>query len=286
MPIADVATTPPGTPVTIAVLANDSGWTGTLDPTSVLVVSAPAHGTTAVAPAGTVTYTPAPGFIGVDSFVYRVCDTGGGGCATAPVTVRVTAPVTPPVPPDPPPVAVPDTATVVKGTTATIGVLSNDSDPDGDLDPASLTIVTPPTSGTITVNPDHTVSYTSAANAGADSFIYKVCDQNGPCATAAVTVTVVNNSQGPKTVPTFATTLFGQPVKIDVLANVTPGSSPIVPASLAIDTAPAHGTAVVNADHTITYTPVPGFVGIDNFKYAVKDSLNASSTGNVQVVSA
>ena len=82
MPVADVATTSAGTPVSIAVLANDSGWTGTLDPTSVQVVSTPAHGNTSVAPAGTVTYTPVAAFSGADTFVYRVCDTGGG-CATA-----------------------------------------------------------------------------------------------------------------------------------------------------------------------------------------------------------
>src|SRR5207302_1049317 len=51
--VADTATTPAGTAVTIPVLANDSGWTGTLDPTSVQVVSPPLHGSTTVAPTGT-----------------------------------------------------------------------------------------------------------------------------------------------------------------------------------------------------------------------------------------
>jgi hypothetical protein len=277
--VADTATTPAGTAVTIPVLANDSGWTGTLDPTSVQVVSAPLHGSTAVAPDGTVTYTPVAGFTGADSFVYRVCDTAGGGCSTASVTATVT-------PVDLPPVAVADTAVGVKNTATAISVLANDTDPDGDLDPASLTVVTPPTNGTATVHPDHTIAYT-AVQPGIDTFTYRVCDLQGLCATAPVTVSVLNSTDtGPKILPTFAVAHSGQPVKIDVLANVSPSDplAPVVPATLAIDTPPTHGTVVVNADHTITYTPVAGFLGLDNFKYVISDSLGASSKGNVQVV--
>ena len=278
--VADTATTPAGTAVTIPVLANDSGWTGTLDPTSVQVVSPPLHGSTTVAPTGTVTYTPAAGFTGVDTFVYRVCDTSGGGCSTASVSATVT-------PIDLPPVAAADTAVVVKTTTTAINVLSNDTDDDGDLAPASLSVVTAPTKGSATVSSDRTIAYT-AGQPGIDTFTYRVCDQLGLCSTAPVTVTVLNSiDQGPKVLPTFALTTSGRPVKIDVLANVSPSDplAPIAPATLAIDTLPAHGTVVVNADHTITYTPASGFIGLDNFKYAISDSLGASAKGNVQVVS-
>ena len=34
---------------------------------------------------------------------------------------------------------------------------------------------------------------------------------------------------------------------------------------------PAHGTAVLNADGTITYTPDPGFTGTDSFTYEAVD---------------
>ena len=39
------------------------------------------------------------------------------------------------------------------GTPITIRPLANDSDPDGSLDPASLTIATPPASGSVSVDP-------------------------------------------------------------------------------------------------------------------------------------
>ena len=57
--VDDVAETPEDTPVTIAVLANDSDPDG--DPLTVVEVSPPAHGTAVVADTGAVEYTPESG---------------------------------------------------------------------------------------------------------------------------------------------------------------------------------------------------------------------------------
>ncbi len=75
-PIArnDAALTQKNIAVVINVLANDAAMSGTLDPTTVTVVTSPAHGTTSVNPAGEVTYTPALDFVGNDSFRYTVKD--------------------------------------------------------------------------------------------------------------------------------------------------------------------------------------------------------------------
>ena len=52
-----------------------------------------------------------------------------------------------------PPVAFDDGVYTNIGTPITIRPLANDSDPDGSLDPASLTIATPPASGSVSVDP-------------------------------------------------------------------------------------------------------------------------------------
>jgi Bacterial Ig domain len=67
-PIAvdDTASTTVDTPVTIAVLANDSDPDG--DPLTVTGVTPGAHGAVATTPNGSLTYTPAAGFTGVDHF--------------------------------------------------------------------------------------------------------------------------------------------------------------------------------------------------------------------------
>jgi hypothetical protein len=77
--------------VTIDVLANDSEPGGTIDTTSVQIVSGPAHGTATVTASGSVVYTPVTGFAGSDSFTYSVKDLQGALSNVASVTVSVTA---------------------------------------------------------------------------------------------------------------------------------------------------------------------------------------------------
>jgi hypothetical protein len=84
----DAATVVAGSPVTVAVLANDADIDGLA--LAVTAVTQGAHGTVAVNGDQTVTYT-AGLYVGPDSFTYTVSD-GAGGAATATVTVNVTAP--------------------------------------------------------------------------------------------------------------------------------------------------------------------------------------------------
>ncbi len=81
----------------------------------------------------------------------------------------------------------PDGATVARGGSATINVLTNDTDADG-LNPASVTIVSPPSGGTITGISSATgaVTYQHGGGSGtSDSFTYTVADSTG--LTSAVT---------------------------------------------------------------------------------------------------
>ena len=73
----DYVTTLVNQPVTIPVLMNDIGFLGTIDPTTIASVGLlqPSHGTISINSDGTILYTPANGFSGVDSFQYRVCST-------------------------------------------------------------------------------------------------------------------------------------------------------------------------------------------------------------------
>jgi Bacterial Ig domain len=88
---ADSASSTNDAPVTINVLTNDSETDGTIDTTSVQIVSQPAHGSVSVSNTGSVTYTPVAGFAGTDSFTYTMKDTQGALSNVATVTVAVTA---------------------------------------------------------------------------------------------------------------------------------------------------------------------------------------------------
>jgi len=88
--VADLATTNEAMAVQVAVLANDTGFSY---PASVAIETQAGSGTAVVSGSpgspGTVlvTYTPAPGFQGTDTFVYSVTDGLGTSSATVAVSV-------------------------------------------------------------------------------------------------------------------------------------------------------------------------------------------------------
>jgi hypothetical protein len=82
-----------------------------------------------------------------------------------------------------------DSARTGRNRPVDIGVLANDSDPDGDV--LAVESVAQPQHGSAAIQPDGTVRYTPASGfEGADSFAYTVSDGRGGTATASVSVDV------------------------------------------------------------------------------------------------
>lgn len=181
--------------VVINVLANDmdpDSPSNTIDPATVFLTTIPDNGGTASANVdGTISYRPAVGFTGVETFRYKVKDTLG--LASNPgAFVRVTV-----SPSNQAPVVVDDTVSAPVRTAAPypaqiINVLANDSDPDGTIDPATVWItVSPNKGGWASVNPDGTISYRPKAGfIGTETLRYKVKDNLGLAAPVAAYVRV------------------------------------------------------------------------------------------------
>jgi hypothetical protein len=264
--IDDLAATSLGVAIAIDVLANDVSVFSPVNLASVTIWTAPLHGTAVPDLAtGEVLYTPAPGYAGPDSFTYTYMDLAGAPSNTATVGVTVS-------PTSVAPVAVNDNVVTIQNATVIIGVLVNDT---GVIDPSTLKIVTAPLHGTAV--PDTaagTVIYTPAFNfAGADSFSYTVA--NGSAVSNVATVSIAVNASPPIAVNDVATTDENVAVAIPVLANDTGG---IVPGTVAVGTAPLHGTAVPNpATGEVLYTPAVNFFGTDTFTYTFGDGLGAVS---------
>ncbi len=288
----DSATTPAGTPVTINVAANDTDPNGNLNPASATTTctgcTTPTNGTLTNNANGTFTYTPTTGFTGTDSFTYQICDTLNA-CDTATVTINVT-----PVATNAPPVAGDDTATTPAGTPVTINVAANDTDPNGNLNPATATTTctgcTTPTNGTLTNNANGTFTYTPTTGfTGTDSFTYQICDTLNACDTATVTINVtpVATNAPPVAGDDTATTPAGTPVTINVAANDTDPNGNLNPATATTTctgcTTPTNGTLTNNANGTFTYTPTTGFTGTDSFTYQICDTDNACDTATVTI---
>ncbi|WOJ97249.1 tandem-95 repeat protein [Congregibacter brevis] len=79
--------------IIIDVLANDSDLETALDVGSVEIIDAANNGQADVNPDGTITYTAGNGFIGGDSFSYRVADVDGAFTQPVNVTVNITGEV-------------------------------------------------------------------------------------------------------------------------------------------------------------------------------------------------
>lgn len=180
---ADTATVANNSRVLVNVLANDTDPDADL--LSVTTVTQATHGLVSFTATG-VTYQPASGFVGTDSFTYTLSD-GLGGSASATVTVNVTeAPV---VTLNRAPVAVADSIKVVLGQTITIPVLNNDYDPDGDT--LSISSVTQGSRGYATIT-NQVLTY-KPKRTGNDTLSYTISDGRGGKATAKVYVSIVRN---------------------------------------------------------------------------------------------
>ncbi len=94
------------------------------------------------------------------------------------------------------PVAEDDNDQTTEGQSVTTDVLANDSDPDGDLDPASVQVESGPSNGSATANNDGTITYAPDDGfTGTDSYTYTVADAQGARSSEA-TVTVEVKAPG------------------------------------------------------------------------------------------
>ncbi len=185
-----------------------------------------------------------------------------------------------------PPVAVDDSATTIEDQFVTVDVASNDSDPDGNLDPTTAAPTSLPASGSAVGNGDGTITYTPNPNfAGSDSFTYQICDLTGLCSFANVSITVTpGDDDPPVAVDDTASTPAETAVTIDVVANDSDPDDNLDPTSAAPTSIPSDGSAVGNGDGTITYTPDTGFSGSDGFSYEVCDLTGLCASAQVTVV--
>ncbi|MBC7973682.1 MAG: tandem-95 repeat protein, partial [Myxococcales bacterium] len=268
--VDDALTAAEDTPGTVNVLANDSDPNG--DPLTATLTSGPTSGTATIA-AGVISYTPAANFHGSDAIAYLANDGQGN---TTPGTLAITV-----TPVNDPPVAVDNFSMVTEDFPATINVVANDTDADGDT--LSITSVTQPAQGAVTILDTRRVSYQPALDYnGADSFTYTISDGLGGTATATVSVIVTSVDDPPVAAGDAASVAEDSSVTFDVVANdsdIDEGDE----LTLFSVTTPAHGTASITSEHRVTYTPAANYGGGDTFSYTVRDGSGASDTATVTI---
>jgi len=267
------------TPYTVAapgVLGNDT----TVDPGATLTaykLTDPSHGTVTLNTNGSLTYTPAAGYVGSDSFTYRArsnCNNLYSSAATVTFTVSSCTP----------PTSNPDTYYGGEDQTMLVvapDVLENDTDPYGQ--PLSAVLVTNVSHGSLAFNTtDGSFTYIPAANwYGEDSFTYRAvstCGSGTPGNIALVRLIISQRCDDPPvavndsytaTQNSALTVTFSNGVAINDLNPEAPTWSF---GSVQKMSDPSHGTVSLAANGGFTYTPTVGYIGADSFTYRVSNS--------------
>ena|GEM_PF-1142958 len=276
------------TPVNDAPYAQDNAYTVAEDtalqgqvvatdaenqPLSFSVVTGPQHGMLILNADGSFTYTPTTNYTGSDNFVFKAND-GQADSNHATVSITIT-------PANDAPVAQNDSYTTNEDVPLVVvasGVLGNDSDPDGDA--LSAVLVAGPTKGTLTLNANGSFTYIPQANYhGSDSFTYRASDGTAQSNVATVSITIAPINDAPVALDGEWTISEGNVLQANVQAQDADGDA----LSFLAVAQPAHGTLVLNADGSFTYTPQAGFHGTDSFTFKANDGTVDSDTATVTI---
>ena len=166
-----------------------------------------------------------------------------------------------------------DNALVVSAT----GVLSNDSDGDGD--PLTASLVSGASNGAVVLNSDGSFAYTPSANFnGADSFTYRANDGVSNSNTATVTITVSPVNDAPLAASQSVATNKDTPIGILLVGSDVDGD----PLTYHVTSGPASGS-LSGAAPNLTYTPNGGYIGTDSFTFKTNDGALDSSLAIVSI---
>ncbi|HCH0321828.1 TPA: tandem-95 repeat protein, partial [Vibrio parahaemolyticus] len=161
-----------------------------------------------------------------------------------------------------------DKATVVEDTPTIIKVLGNDTF-EGDDKVVSLDTNNGPANGTVSVNPDGSVTYTPNDNYhGTDSFTY-IVTSGGVSESTTVEVNVTPVNDAPVAKDDIATTQEDTAVTIDVLPNDTDVDGDKL--SIQSATVPEAQGKVEIVDGKLVFTPTENFNGHAEITYTVTD---------------
>ncbi|MEK6721532.1 MAG: Ig-like domain-containing protein [Chloroflexota bacterium] len=245
------------------VLVNDTD--ADADSLTAAVLTGPSNGGLSLAPDGSFTYAPAAGFAGTDSFTYTASD----GIATSIGTVTLTVSNTAPSAADDGYATGRNVQLVVL---AVSGVLANDTDGNGDS--LSATVSSGPSSGSLTLALDGSLSYVPTAGfTGLDAFTYTASD--GALSSSVATVTIAVSNRAPSASDLAYQVVHDRTLSKSVGAGILAAASDADGDALsaALVSGPLHGTLALASDGSFVYVPDAYYVGPDGFSASVSDGL-------------
>ena len=232
-----------------------------------------------------------------DSFIYQISD-GQGGSASATLSITISGL-------NGTPVVKADLASATEDivTFATGNVLSNDSNPNNNVltvsavngNAGSVGAAVSGIYGSVNIGSTGIYTYTlnnssvavqelKAGQTVTDSFTYTADNGNGGTATTTLTITINGSNDAPIANPDTLAAIQNTPVTYSVaqlVGNDTDVDGNIL--SIASVTSGTGGTAVLNLNGTVTFTPNANFSGPASFSYVASDGITTSNSAAVTV---
>jgi large repetitive protein len=235
---------------------------------------------------GTLTYTLAANKNGSAVVSVTVSDNGStsnpgdDNTTTHVFTITIT-------PVGDPPIAVADNYSTSEDVPLVVaavdGLLANDSDADG----ATILVEdnTPATSGSLTLNPNGSFTFTPDANAsGSSTFTYRISDGGAFSEYATVTITIGAVNDAPVAVADAYTVAEGGSLNVLLAQGLLANDTDVENSSLSAVwvTNPASGSLELSSNGSFSYVPNANFNGTDSFTYKAMDTI-AGNTVTVTI---
>lgn len=258
VPVNASDTVQENTPTPITLQANDNAGLPVYR-----VLTQPIHGTlSGRAPA--LTYTPAAGYLGRDSFTFSANAAPGANSGPGIISITVTS--------NPVPIA-DDASDTVRINTPTPITLQG-SDTTGD--PLTYTVLSQPTNGTLSGTAPNLTYTPNALYLGPDLFTFEVTDGTVVSNPAAVSIEVTPPQ--PTADSASVSTAQNTPIPITLQGSGADGNA----LGYSVLSQPAHGT-LSGSPPKLTYTPAAGYVGPDSFTFATFDGGAVSNPATISI---
>ena len=262
-----------------SLTANDTDVDNVNSELTITGVSNPVGGTVSIVGADLI-FTPTPDFNGAASFDYTLSD--GSLTDRGSVSFTITAV-------NDAPVAVDDSLTSIAEdsgdrTISFASLTANDTDVDNTNSELTITGVSNPVGGTVSIVGTEVIFTPSPNFNGAASFDYTLSDGSlTDTGSVSFTITAVNDA--PVAVDDTATTAEDTVLILnqgDLTGNDTDVDNSNGQLSVTAVSNPTNGTVVLNGDGTITFTPAANFNGVAGFDYTLSDG-SLTDIGRVTV---
>ncbi|MCG8781656.1 gliding motility-associated C-terminal domain-containing protein, partial [Tenacibaculum finnmarkense] len=282
--------------ITTSVLENDTLNDVKVVPTEITLTAgtapAPASGSITMNADGSITIAPGT-TAGTYDYEYTICEKlNPSNCKTVTSTIEVVAA---------PIEAVKDTFTSINGKdgATTTSVLENDTLNGVKVVPSEVTLTAgtapTPTSGSIIMNADGSITIAPGTTAGTYDYEYTICEKLNPSNCKTVTSTIEVVAAPIEAVADTFTSINGKDgaTTTSVLENDTLNGVKVVPSEITLTagTAPTPivGSILMNTDGTITIAPGTT-AGTYDYEYTICENLNPTNcktvTSTIEVVAA